>query len=198
MAKMVKLYKSKENANFFGSPISSVAYNDKLGNWDGQKYCEEDFGFKKGITKLRSGSYVLIEDPPSYNGRAYAYKISDKEALDEILESGHKELLDQKKFDRLKELYKSMILKDVEKGKKYDDFINNERLRLNDTIKELKKQLSFVKKSVNCTEQEIDKIIIQLNIVKGKVTLLDDVRNSIKAEDQTKKDTEYSQLSLAA
>jgi L-cysteine desulfidase len=89
-----------------GRIIARVNYNSNLDYWDGHNWTCGGVGYHKGITKLKSGKYVLIYGTQWEGERDYAEVISKEEALQEILRSGNESLLD--KFDDLKKLYESM------------------------------------------------------------------------------------------
>ncbi len=86
--------------------IARVNYNSNLDYWDGHNQTCGSTGRHKGITRLKSGKYVLIHGTQWQGEKDYAEVISKDEALQEILKSGNEELLD--KFKDLKELYKSL------------------------------------------------------------------------------------------
>lgn len=92
-----------------GKIVGQVEYNSILDYWDGKNYTGGSTGRHLGITQLRkSGMYVLIHGTQWQGERNYAEVVTDKEALDAILKSGHEELLEEKKFARLKALYEEL------------------------------------------------------------------------------------------
>ena len=76
----------------------------------------------KGITKLKSGSYVIIIGSNWQDDEDYAYVVTDKEALDEIVNSYNLQLLEKGRFKRLRELYeKTMLIEDDEDEEDEDE-----------------------------------------------------------------------------
>ena len=93
-----------ENEFREGLVIGRVRYNAELDYWDGRNWTSGRVGMHKGITKLKNGSFVIIIGTQWQGEKDYAYTVSPKEALDEILKSGNCHLLEQKRFKKLKEL----------------------------------------------------------------------------------------------
>lgn len=99
----------------FGDVVARVRYNSCLDYWDGRNWTNGGLGHHKGLTKLKDGRYVIIYGTDWQGERDYAEIITSEQALQEILKSGHEELLDTKKFRELKELYEyEKILVDEE------------------------------------------------------------------------------------
>lgn len=92
--------------------IASVRNNTNLDYWDGRNFYNGGLGLHKGITKLKDGRYVIIINSDWQGERNYAYVVSKREALEEILESGNLELLKEKRFAELKMMHDE--LKDKE------------------------------------------------------------------------------------
>ena len=88
--------------------VARVKYNELLDSWDGNDYSSGSTGHHLGITKLKSGKFVLIYGTAWEGERNTASVVSDEEALFAVLESGHDELLDQPKYARLKALSDKM------------------------------------------------------------------------------------------
>ena len=86
-----------------GLVIGRVRYNSILDYWDGRNWTSGALGMHKGLTKLKDGTQWEGE-------KDYAYTVSPKEALNEILKSGNVQLLDQSRFKKLKELYELLEL----------------------------------------------------------------------------------------
>ena len=86
---MMKLYVK----NDFDHIIGVVAYNNILDN------SRNESNYHRGITKLRTGEYVLIDSDETYYK---AYTVSDYTAFEAILESGHEELLTEPRFASLR------------------------------------------------------------------------------------------------
>ena len=87
----MKIYVQNENDRI----IAAVEYNNLLDN--------ENSVYHRGITKLRSGEYVLMDsDELSYYK---AYTVDDYVAFEAILTSGHEELLQTDKFKPLYRFY---------------------------------------------------------------------------------------------
>ena len=93
-----------------GLVIGRVRYNSILDYWDVRNWTNGGVGMHKGLTKLKDGSFVIIIGSDWEGSRDYAYTVSPKEALSEILKSGNVYLLDQSKFKKLKELYELLEL----------------------------------------------------------------------------------------
>lgn len=94
--------------------IARVRYNQDLDYWDGRNWSNGGMGRHKGITKLADGRYVIIHGTDWQGERDYAVVVTPEEALQEILKSGHTELLETKKFKELKELYEKTMVPEVE------------------------------------------------------------------------------------
>ena len=105
----ISVYTDQYAAENGGEVIARVRYNADLDFWNGQNMENGGRGLHRGITKLRDGSYVIIIGSQWENSRDYAYVVSPEEALQEIIKSGHEELLDTKKFKDLKPLLDQMI-----------------------------------------------------------------------------------------
>lgn len=99
---MVNVYANRYGE---GEIIARVNYNTNLDYWDGRNMSNGGVGYHKGLTKLRDGSFVIIEGTNWQGGTDIAYICTKEEALQEILESGNDELLEKKRFAELKELY---------------------------------------------------------------------------------------------
>jgi hypothetical protein len=91
--------------NEFGDLVAVVKYNNDLDFWDGRNFSCGSTGRHLGITKLKDGSYVLIHGTDWQGERDYAEIVTDEEALNEIISTGHIELLEKKKYEPLKKLY---------------------------------------------------------------------------------------------
>ena len=92
--------------------VARVRYNDVLDHWDGNNWTSGSTGMHKGITKLKDGRYVIIIGSQWQGGRDYGYIVTAEEAVQEILKSGHGELLKTKKFRELKELYEASTIEE--------------------------------------------------------------------------------------
>jgi len=84
--------------------IACVKYNSNLDYWDGRNWTCGSTGRHKGLTKLKTGQYVLIHGTQWQNEKDHAETISAEEALQEILKSGNHELLEKAQFSELKQL----------------------------------------------------------------------------------------------
>lgn len=93
--------------------IARVEYNQLLDSWDGSDWQNGGLGMHLGITKLRDGRYVLIRGTQWTGERDYAWIATDEEALDAILQSDNTELLERKKFARLKDLAAKRLIPEV-------------------------------------------------------------------------------------
>lgn len=107
----VNVYEYREE---FDDVIARVRYNRNLDYWNGKNNCSGEVGEHKGITKLKDGRYVIIIGSDWEGKKDFAYTVSDKEALDEILKSGNIELLEKVKYKTLKELYESSLIQEEE------------------------------------------------------------------------------------
>lgn len=103
----VKVYKDGSEL------IGVVNYNEHLDYYVGTNCQNGGFGYHKGITKLKNGEFVIIEGSDYQGHESQAYVVTDKQALIEIIGSGNLELLELKKFKKLKDLYeKTMLIED--------------------------------------------------------------------------------------
>ena len=106
--------------NVYESPakekvVARVRYNQCLDYWNGSNWQNGGVGRHMGITKLKTGEYVLIHGTQWQGERDWAEVVSAEDALQAILQSGNEELLDTEKFQELKALAeKEGILGDVE------------------------------------------------------------------------------------
>lgn len=85
--------------NDYGKIIGVVSDNNLLEN--GAMYPS----YRRGITKLQSGAYVLIDS----DGESYrAYTVDDETAFQAILEAGREDLLTVPKFVSLNRFCKGL------------------------------------------------------------------------------------------
>jgi hypothetical protein len=89
--------------------IARVRYNQRLDRWDGSNWSNGCVGRHLGITRLQDGRYVLIYGTEWQGERDYGLVVSDREALEAILNSGNDELLEEAKFAQLKKLAETLI-----------------------------------------------------------------------------------------
>lgn len=82
-----------------------VRLEDEAGKIVGYVHFNETLASRRGITKLKNGSYALIYGDSE---NRYAVVVSDDEALDAIINAGMEKLLKTQKFKRLADLHKSM------------------------------------------------------------------------------------------
>ncbi|WP_097034507.1 hypothetical protein [Clostridium tertium] len=92
--------------------IGRVNYSTNLDFYDGRNFTCGTPCQHKGLTKLRNGNFVLIRTSNWSDSPDYAEIISDGQALQEILNSGNTELLEEKRFIKLKKLYEEMLNSD--------------------------------------------------------------------------------------
>lgn len=85
--------------------IAAVQYNTNLDYWDGRNMGNGGTGRHKGITKLRDGRFVIIHGTDWQGETDSAYIVSDREALEAIMESDSFELLEKGRFKKLREMY---------------------------------------------------------------------------------------------
>jgi len=98
-----------------GNVVARVEYNSNLDHWDGSNWTAGSMGMHKGITKLRDGRYVLIHSSQWQGDRDYGEIISKDQALQEILK-GNVKLLDEKRFEDLKQIYEKIDnMEEIEK-----------------------------------------------------------------------------------
>lgn len=77
-----------------GNVVARVKYTDNLDRWDGQNWSCGGRGYHSGITQLVDGRYVLVHGTEWQGGRDRAVIISAERAIQEILKSDKKDLLD--------------------------------------------------------------------------------------------------------
>jgi len=94
--------------------VARVEYNSNLDHWDGNNWTSGSTGRHKGITRLKDGRYVLIHGTQWQGESDSAEIISADEALQEILQSGSSDLLDEPKFADLKELWEKSLVEEME------------------------------------------------------------------------------------
>lgn len=94
--------------------IAMVEANNNLDWWDGSNWTCGSTGRHKGLTRLSDGRYVLIHTTQWQGERDYAEIISEKQALQEILEADAVELLEEPKFAELKKLWEESKIKEME------------------------------------------------------------------------------------
>jgi hypothetical protein len=96
----INVYRNEEHDDV----VARVRYNQDLDHWDGRNFTSGSTGRHLGITKLKTGEYVLIYGTQWQGERDYAEIVSPMDALQAILKSGNAELLETKKFASLKKL----------------------------------------------------------------------------------------------
>lgn len=93
--------------------ISRVNYNENLDYWDGSNWTCGSAERHLGITRLRDGRYVLIHGTQWQGESPTAEVVTDQEALNAILRTGHDEMLDNDpRFRPLKRLLGSDAAED--------------------------------------------------------------------------------------
>jgi hypothetical protein len=97
-----------------GRVIAMVKANNNLDWWDGSNYTCGSTGRHKGLTRLKTGEYVLIHGTQWQGERDWAEIITPEQALQEILKSGNMELLEEERFSELKALYEKTIIQEEE------------------------------------------------------------------------------------
>ncbi len=98
----------------WGPIVARVRYNANLDHWDGRNFTCGQTGRHKGITKLKDGRYVLIHGTDWVDENDWAEVVDEETALQEVLKSGHLELLDTKKFRGLAELFEKITPEEEE------------------------------------------------------------------------------------
>lgn len=94
---------------YLSEVVGRVRYNEDLDYWDGSRYGNGGVGYHKGITKLKDGRYVIIFGSEHQESRDYAVIVNKEAALYAILESNHLELLEDKKYRELKDMYNNLL-----------------------------------------------------------------------------------------
>jgi len=102
---MVKVYEDYGNEEI----IADVDYNNKLDMWNGSNWQSGGTGKHKGLTRLEDGRFVLIFGSDWQGISDYGIIIDEDRALNEILESGDLDLVDE--FD-LREKYENSMVKE--------------------------------------------------------------------------------------
>lgn len=100
---MVKVYETIGDNKI----IADVEYNNNLDIWNGSNWQSGGTGQHKGLTRLEDGRFVLIHGSDWQGVEDYGIIITEDEALNQILESGDHDLLDE--FD-LREKYDETML----------------------------------------------------------------------------------------
>lgn len=100
--------------NEYGEVEAQVKYSENLDWWDGSNYTCGSTGRRKGLTRLKTGEYVLIHGTQWQGERDWAEIITPEQALQEILKSGNMELLEEERFSELKALYEKTIIQEEE------------------------------------------------------------------------------------
>ena len=85
-----------------GQVIARVTYNENLDYRGGRNWSNGGTGYHKGLTRLKSGQYVLIHGTDYQGERCWGEIITKNQAVQEILKSNDLELLE--KFKDLKEI----------------------------------------------------------------------------------------------
>lgn len=86
---MVKVYDSKT-----GKCVGNAVYTQNLDYWDGSNWSNGGVGRHKGLTKL-DGRFVLIYGNDTQRHRDYGEIISEERAIQEIINAGKFEYLDE-------------------------------------------------------------------------------------------------------
>ncbi len=84
--------------------IAMVNYTENLDMWNGHDWTNGGAGHHLGLTKLKSGKYVLVHGTNWEGESDHGEIISPEAALDHILRAGSLDLLEMKKFSDLKTL----------------------------------------------------------------------------------------------
>jgi len=91
--------------------VARVKYNEDLDQlWDGSNFTSGpgETGMHKGIAQLRDGQFAIIIGSQWIGSSPYAYLVTPAEALHEILENRHEELLEV--FPSLLDIYKEKYI----------------------------------------------------------------------------------------
>ena len=96
-----------------GNVVARVEYNQNLDYWNGSNWTCGSTGHHRGLTKLKDGRFVLIHGTQWQGERDYADIISERRAIELILESDDIDnLLLDKRFACLRD--KVRALEDME------------------------------------------------------------------------------------
>lgn len=92
-----------------GNVVARVEYNQNLDYWDGSNWTCGSTGHHRGLTKLKDGRFVLIHGTQWQGERDYADIISERRAIELIVESGDVDnLLADKRFACLRDKVKTL------------------------------------------------------------------------------------------
>ena len=116
-----------------GNNVARVEYNDNLSKFNEVVHDFPDYDDNRslGITKLKSGSYVLIHGTRDYNEDIddeleviYAVVVSDRTALNAIVGTGNDYMLDEPRYARLN----ALIIDSEDDGTEVNDVFTTETL----------------------------------------------------------------------
>ncbi len=102
----------KEAANRLGKNHFHVLYSAIPGHTerDYWTHAPHSISYQKGLSVLEDGTYMIIEQRKWIEQESIGYFISKDEALNEILQGGNLQLLEQPSFKELKDLYVKRML----------------------------------------------------------------------------------------
>ena len=78
-----------------GKVVARVKYNDYLDVWDGQNFSAGSTGRHLGITKLKTGAFVLIYGTQWEGEKACANIVSKETAFQAALNSGNEGIIEK-------------------------------------------------------------------------------------------------------
>jgi len=78
-----------------GEIVARVEYNDNLDVWDGRNFSAGSTGRHLGITKLKTGAFVLIYGTQWQGEKDYAKIVSKETAFQAALKSGKEKIIDK-------------------------------------------------------------------------------------------------------
>lgn len=87
--------------------IANVDYNNNLDYWTGQNWQNGGTGKHRGLTQLEDGRLVIIYGSDWQGTKDYGEIISKAEAIQEIVDSGNEELLEE--FNLTEEYEQTMV-----------------------------------------------------------------------------------------
>jgi len=100
--------KEDEKVNVYdgeGKVIARVSMTRNLDYWDGRNWSCGGTGYHEGLTKLKDGRYVIVYSSQWQGDRPHGEIVSKDRALQAILHTDSLDLLEEKRFAELKQMY---------------------------------------------------------------------------------------------
>jgi len=88
-----------------GEVIARVRFTRNLDSWDGHNWGCGGTGNHEGLTKLKDGRYIIVYSSQFEGNRPYGEIVSKERALHAIMVTDNLDLLDEKRFEELKQMY---------------------------------------------------------------------------------------------